>query len=491
MKRPSNGLDLFPVAGILRTLGMFALAALFCSAAFAETVVYCAADGTLYIHVVGSGTVTVKNNGCANGPWVVRAMPVTNGVSFTSWPLDRRSKALAALNALPATGLSTISAHSAEYAAVTKTLSSLSSTDTQAHPLVVPPSQLPPHVFALLAVASSAPPGDVPQAQDKPLNDRSNIKNNIVPSPGEDPSGPLVVTGVTCNGNSVSVGTNYPVPQGATLLFTNTSTRKASGFLLSEAIRDANGQFRFPIDVSGGSFRLDIQNALGSFILPQPYAFECSAPASLAGPVHEQSRAVSTKGISASISEPGPSTRPGGTAQSALCAPGQRSAFQSATGQSGWELLSGPSVTSPRAPAVVSPYNGWGSIPGASWVSVDANRGDFLGPDHLGVAGDFTYQFVFCVCQPQGASLALSFLADNGATVKLNGIVIYSTTGDYNFQAPPKVVNYGGLHTGTNTLTIVVHNSASVTGLAALFESDWRRGWRVFRPGPSNGSSNI
>jgi hypothetical protein len=118
---------------------------------------------------------------------------------------------------------------------------------------------------------------------------------------------------------------------------------------------------------------------------------------------------------------------------------------------------------------VVTPSAGWGSVPGASWVSVDADRGGLLGPNHHGVAGDFTYQFVFCVCRPQGVSLTLSFLAKNSATVKLNGVGIYNTTGDDNFQSPPRVVNYAGafLTMGTNTLLIVVHNSASVTGLAA------------------------
>ena len=71
---------------------------------------------------------------------------------------------------------------------------------------------------------------------------------------------------------------------------------------------------------------------------------------------------------------------------------------------------------------------------------------------------------------PQGASLSLSLMADNGATVKLNGGAIYNTTGNTNFHSPPQVVNYNGplLKMGTNTLQVVVHNEASVTGLAAL-----------------------
>src|ERR1017187_10389058 len=55
------------------------LSAMFSIPAFAETVVACTSDGTLYVHVVGSNTVTVKSNGCQGGPWVIRASVAVRG----------------------------------------------------------------------------------------------------------------------------------------------------------------------------------------------------------------------------------------------------------------------------------------------------------------------------------------------------------------------------------------------------------------------------
>jgi hypothetical protein len=137
----------------------------------------------------------------------------------------------------------------------------------------------------------------------------------------------------------------------------------------------------------------------------------------------------------------------------------------STTGSPGWRLVSGPGITTPIAPTVVSAFAGWGTVPGASWISVNPSRGS--------VAGDYVYEYSFCLCATATApSLSLSFLADNGARVLLNGRQIYATTGDGNFKAPPKTITYSGSASdwvipGTNTLRIVVHNDSSVTGLSA------------------------
>ena len=50
-----------------------------------------------------------------------------------------------------------------------------------------------------------------------------------------------------------------------------------------------------------------------------------------------------------------------------------------ATGQPGWILVSSPGVTTPKAPVVVSAYTGWGTVPGASWVSVHNGGGVGIG----------------------------------------------------------------------------------------------------------------
>ena len=148
--------------------------------------------------------------------------------------------------------------------------------------------------------------------------------------------------------------------------------------------------------------------------------------------------------------------------------------LQSGTGQPGWMLVSGPGVTSPRVPVNVTPYSGWaGPVAGSSWVSVDANRGN--------TAGYYTYEYTFCVCREKPA-LYLSFYADNGATVSLNGTQIYATAGAYNFggvpKGPPTLNPYTGpaLVPGTNTLRIVVWNQGSVTGLDAVLKVTGARG---------------
>jgi hypothetical protein len=135
------------------------------------------------------------------------------------------------------------------------------------------------------------------------------------------------------------------------------------------------------------------------------------------------------------------------------------------TGQAGWMLVSGPGVSTPRAPTVVTPNPGWATIAGASWISVDANRGS--------QPGDYTYEFDFCLCaEAKSPKVTISFLADNGATISLNSSVLFSTSGSTNFKVPVKVVTYATVPgvwviPGTNKIRVVVHNDSSVTGLIA------------------------
>ncbi|HEV7767158.1 MAG TPA: hypothetical protein VGQ76_19310 [Thermoanaerobaculia bacterium] len=146
------------------------------------------------------------------------------------------------------------------------------------------------------------------------------------------------------------------------------------------------------------------------------------------------------------------------------CRPCANLDLSTATGQPGWTLVSGPGAGYPKAPVVVSPFPGWGTLPGSNWVSVDANRG--------GLPGNYVYEYKFCLCaSAKGANLTLLLLADNGATVHLNNQQLLITTGNRNFIAPPKTVTYsapaGWIIPGTNTIRITVWNESSVTGLAA------------------------
>jgi len=136
---------------------------------------------------------------------------------------------------------------------------------------------------------------------------------------------------------------------------------------------------------------------------------------------------------------------------------------RASTGQPGWILVSGPGVSSPFPAVSVSPYNGWTVLPGSTWVSVDPYRGN--------AAGDYTYEFTFCLCQAaKQPRLNLSFYADNGAKVLLNSTLVFATSGNTNFSGSPRTVSYTGTGwvPGTNKVQVVVHNDSSVTGLDAI-----------------------
>ena len=468
MKRLLNKVNLFAAFGtytVARALAMIVLAGLFCSAAFAETVFYCTADGTLYIHDVGSTTVTVVNNGCSHGPWVVRALPTASGgtsqggtkkgnagVNLTG-ATESISHALAALKALPATSLPTIDVQSPEFTRVSR----LEAGSSESRPIEAPNGQLAPPVYAPLIGSKGGPETGTGNGSYRP------------PAQGADAE-PLLITRVTCDAaTSVSVNTNYPVPSGSTYEFTNTTNGKTTSFVSDEAARDANGQPQFPLNLSNATYRLVILNPLGSRMLSAPYPVACNSGSQ---------GSAEGQGSAAGRNQAAQGSVPGGVpGQGCATAAGTMPVLQSATGQAGWELVSGPGVTKAKPAVVVTSPSGvsnggWGSVPGASWVSEDAQAGtDLPNP-----AGNYTYEFSFCVCQLQGATLALSFLADNGATVYLNGQasanIIYSTTGIKNFTGAPRTYSASGkgLVSGTNTLIIVVNNTSAATGLAALLK---------------------
>jgi hypothetical protein len=136
--------------------------------------------------------------------------------------------------------------------------------------------------------------------------------------------------------------------------------------------------------------------------------------------------------------------------------------LEAMTGKSGWRLISGPSVTAPMTPVNVTPHSAWAAPwGGTSWISVNAGRGAGTSP------GDYTYEYVFCVCR-KGPALTLNFAADNGAKIYLNGTQIHATTGSNNFSHP-QPVSYNGpaFVQYTNSLRIVVNNEGGPTGLIA------------------------
>lgn len=123
---------------------------------------------------------------------------------------------------------------------------------------------------------SRSEPPPVPAAAAGVVNSsRSNIKNNLAVA---DPSGPLSVTGVTCNGtSSVSLTTNYAAPTTSTYVIASPS-RKTISFPAERVTSDANGRLQIPFDASSGTYTLDIQNANGISILPKPLPVINCAP---------------------------------------------------------------------------------------------------------------------------------------------------------------------------------------------------------------------
>lgn len=158
--------------------------------------------------------------------------------------------------------------------------------------------------------------------------------------------------------------------------------------------------------------------------------------------------------------------------------------LQTATGQPGWTLVSAPQpIHTPRAAVVLTPPNSnyAPALPGSAWVGPTADSGIDDPP-----AGDYVYEFKFCLCHKQhnqNPLLSLLFFSDNSTiSVTLNGgPSLISPTPDVSFANPPgpfSIVFPGPVAAhgvGTfrpcpevNTLAITVNNESGPTGLDAI-----------------------
>jgi hypothetical protein len=135
-----------------------------------------------------------------------------------------------------------------------------------------------------------------------------------------------------------------------------------------------------------------------------------------------------------------------------------------ATGTADWVFADGPVASMKGKSALVytQPPAAWGSLQGSSWVTAVTGQSSPV--------DNYFYELRFCLCPGfRNASLAMSLLADNGATVLLNGTQIGAVT-DPNgkgFVNPPKPVstNVQGLFKpGVNVLTVRVQNGGGYTG---------------------------
>jgi hypothetical protein len=180
------------------------LSAMFSIPALAETVVACTSDGTLYVHVVGSDTVTVKNNGCQGGPWVIRASVAVRGSLQITPGSGDVNKAVQSLKSLAAESPSTtVPANSAEFQRATAAaeLQKGMTRDKIKDMKVVEQSELPASAYSLVAGGTEprhpCAPGttwDGTKCAGTPVvhagaanvvnTSRSNVKDNFVFEPG-------------------------------------------------------------------------------------------------------------------------------------------------------------------------------------------------------------------------------------------------------------------------------------------------------------------
>lgn len=103
---------------------------------------------------------------------------------------------------------------------------------------------------------------------------------------------------------------------------------------------------------------------------------------------------------------------------------------------------------------IVSPHPAWSTIAGTRWVSVS--------PDRVGPAAGADFRFTFTL--PEGArspSLSFSILADNAATIFLNGVIVggqpVANCPGANFGGPATTIstsNAGLFQPGVNTVVI-------------------------------------
>jgi len=116
--------------------------------------------------------------------------------------------------------------------------------------------------------------------------------------------------------------------------------------------------------------------------------------------------------------------------------------------------------TVPRPAKTIVPHSAWATIPGTRWISATTSATNGL----------YCYQYCFCL-DPRfkNATLSLSLLADDAATVWLNGVQIGATPNGWAFLNPPTqifVSNQSLFRPCENCIEIRVVNSGGViTGM--------------------------
>jgi hypothetical protein len=126
------------------------------------------------------------------------------------------------------------------------------------------------------------------------------------------------------------------------------------------------------------------------------------------------------------------------------------------TGVTDWDLIGGPSISTPRPASVVDPQNqppGWHNQPGAQWIGANNSS------QASAAAGVYTFQTCFTLCSGfDNPVLQLSVLVDDATDLWLNTQHLGSANGQN-----PTVFSPTGLslHPGLNTLSFQVTNGGN------------------------------
>lgn len=124
-----------------------------------------------------------------------------------------------------------------------------------------------------------------------------------------------------------------------------------------------------------------------------------------------------------------------------------------------WTLIAAPAGTtnfsSPGPATVIVPNSAWTTLPNTQWISANTGCTNTLTPDCPG--GLYSYQLCWEQC---GALMPspLQVLADNTATVSLDGVPLATTPPTIDFTTAATLPGFT-LSTGVHTLQVDVHNT--------------------------------
>ncbi|MCB0712134.1 MAG: hypothetical protein KDD67_07375 [Ignavibacteriae bacterium] len=132
-----------------------------------------------------------------------------------------------------------------------------------------------------------------------------------------------------------------------------------------------------------------------------------------------------------------------------------------------WQVVSdpSPSTTEPRPASVIAPFSnqggGWGGpLAGSQWISSYPSANNDTN-------GFYEFEFCFCITgRPNGVKLIFDILADDRATVYVNGTQVATTTMSYAFlldsvtSVNTNITNL--VNSGVNCVRVVVQNTNNV-----------------------------